>query len=207
MSVSEEKETLVPDEVQTVSALSRTATARKALWRTERFIVWPRYAKVLATCMMLSFVWFAIEVVWPLAPVPHLTGVQITTAGNAVKPADTGAPLDPASFEQSFAERKLFVPEVPVESHELSRKAVDEQVSKMKLTAIIDQGGELTAWVEVSGLAKSDSSSPRSSPAGVAPSETRCVKKGDFLGDFKVVNITASRVDLKIAGFDAHLSY
>jgi hypothetical protein len=192
---------------QAPSAASSQAGAGRPgdLWRAEPFVIWPRYARIPALCLAVSLLWLVSELLWPLPAMPHLANVAITHPGEMTKSSARNA-LDPASFEQSFASRKLFVPEVPVESHELSRKAIDEQLSHMKLTAIVDQGGELAAWVEVSGLAKSESGSGKPSPAGVA-SETRCVKKGDYLGDFKVTNITPSRVDLKIAGFDAHLSY
>lgn len=182
--------------------------ARKAgdFWRAEPFVIWPRYARMPALCLATSLLWLVCEILWPLPAMPHLANVAITRPGETTKSSDRNA-LDPASFEQSFAARKLFVPEVPVESHDLSRQAVDEQLSHMKLTAIVEQDGELVAWVQMSGSLKPDATSRASTGSAAPSSETRCVKKGDFIGDFKVINIAPNRVDLKIAGFDAHLSY
>jgi len=183
------------------------APGRTAAWRAEPLVAWPRHTRVFSACLVIALAWLASEALWPLPSMPPLAGAGVRRAQSEAAPPEI-VPVSAPSFERAFAARTLFVPEVPVESHDLSRQAVDEQLRHMRLTAILREEGQLVAWVEVPASAKSDAGSVRS-PFGTAQGATQMlrVKKGDFLGDFRVEDVTSSGVDLKIAGFSARLTY
>lgn len=194
-------------ETTTESAAESPPEAQKALWARSVGTGFPRTVKVLAAVAAVSAAWCIVELARPEAHVPELD-MPAVVAGTE-NPGAAQAAQEPSFSPLVFSARKLFIPVVPVESQETSRAVVEEMLSRLRLTGVLEQNGQLVAWIEVSGADReSGTRRPGASPR-VAASSSRIerIVKGDHVLDFEVMEITQDSVMLKVAGFEATLAF
>jgi hypothetical protein len=170
-----------------------------AFWRAERAVKWPSYIKVMALVASVALSCVVAQLALPLPRVPGLEGVALPP-GQSENPIVVSS-VSEEKIVEAFRRRKLFIPEVPVESRELSQVVINEMLSRMSITAVMRQDDYLVAYIDVKGGA-------RGSDRGASgASRLVGVKVGDNIDDFKVENITTDGVDLSIQGFKAKLSF
>ena len=85
---------------------------------------------------------------------------------------------------------------------------MEEMLGRLRLTGIMEQDGQLVAYVDISGDAP-ERPSRYGRPSAATPTTSRVerVAKGDHVLDFEVVEITRESVKLQVAGFEATLSF
>lgn len=176
------------------------------VWRSPRTAVSPRFLRAVALVAVWSLVWFATELVWPQRTLVLPEFPELEAGANAPP-----QPVRPGAVELSeslFAARKLFIPEVPVASQDTSRAVVDEMLSRLTLTAVVEENGEFVAWVRVGGASeRGPGRFASASPSTTGGTRTERVRKGDHLLDFTVEDVTRDSVELKVADFTAILSF
>ncbi len=177
-------------------------------WRAPQVRLLPPGGRILVVLVVAVFAWLVAEIAWP---VPELGTLDLATGSASYEPIETVKSAVPAdgSLSAPFFSRKLFIPEVPVESRETSRAVVAALLARLKLTGIVKENDEFVALVRVGGRAPDRSRGSRTyrgSPASTPKSLVR-IKKGDDLLDFKVEKITDKGLELSIAGFRETLTF
>lgn len=180
---------------------------QKALWARSGGGGFPRTVKALAAVAAISAAWCVVELAWPENHVPELD-MPAPAAGQENPDPGAEAGEEPSFSPLVFSARKLFIPEVPVESQETSRASIEEMLGRLRLTGVLEQDGQLVAWIEVSGAARESTVRRRAGTSGaLASSRIERVVKGDHVLDFEVVEISPDSISLKVAGFEATLSF
>jgi len=184
----------------------RTGGAENRLWKRSPRERFSRPVRVLASLAVLALAWCVAEFFWH-DPRPRSFAMPTVPEKEGTSPARPVAE-EPSFSPLVFSARKLFIPEVPVESRETSRAVVEEMLGRLRLTGILEQEGDLVAWIEVSSpTVPSGARGYRGSSSLAAPSRMERVAKGDHVLDFAVEEITKDSVKLKVAGFEATLSF
>jgi hypothetical protein len=196
-------------EKQTESAAPAAGARKKSrsLFRSSRTPLVPRYVKILGLVALAAFAWLAAEFLAPRAGIAAPSAAETAPADEKAAAAESQQ-RDSSGFEIIFRARKLFIPEIAVESEDTSGLVVDELIKRLKLMGITKEGEDFSAWVQVSEVVPETPGrgySPRA--PGASGKTTVRVKKGDKVLDFKVDDVTADSVKLSVAGFNRTLGF
>lgn len=194
----------LPDAAERSAEAGGETSAKGVHWEAPQLVAWPRFTRLAVVVAAAALAWLMVELLWPG---PAIDGPVTLTAARATAPADDDTVYSEESFVRVFSARKLFVPEVAVESREMSRAVIEQMVSRMKLTAVIEQSGDLVAWVELQGAGGTSANPFRASSSNPQGTRMLQVRRGDMIGDFKVDEVTSEGVDLSVAGFQVRLNY
>ena len=181
---------------------------KEQVWRSVRPPALPPFVTIIAVLVVAAFVWGVAEAVWPRSEAGALE-----IAGDTSEPGASQAGAADSSqvvFSQSvFSARKLFIPEVPVESQETSRAVVEEMLARLRLTGVTEENGEFIAWVLISASSPDRGGSRRGSASASVDTSSRTerMKKGDHVLDFTVEDVKQDSVQLSVAGFEVALSF
>ena len=193
-------------ETQSAAPAAGARKKSRSLFRASRTPLAPRYVKILGLVALAAFAWVAAEFLAPRA------GIAAPSAGEAApadgKPAaDKNQQRDTSGFEVIFRARKLFIPEIAVESEDTSGLVVDELLKRLRLMGITKEGEDFSAWIQVSEVAPEASGKGYTRPPGTSGKSTLRVKRGDKVLDFKVDDVTADSVKLSVSGFTRTLGF
>lgn len=178
-------------------------------WKVVRERVLPGYLRMLSILAAAALAWLALEVFWPQAKAERVEVVAASGTDQA-EPDPTGQqPV--ISFVDTLFMRKLFIPEVAIESKDNSAQ-VTQLLARLKLIAVSEQNGQLIAWVRILGSAPRGNQrggrNVRMSPSqSSANQQTKKVKKGDKLIDFTVEEVKERSLILSLPDFSAELSF
>ncbi len=178
-------------------------------WKVVRERVLPGYLRMLSILAAAALVWLALEVFWPQAKAERLKVVVASVTDQA--DPDTASQQPVTSFVDTLFMRKLFIPEVAIESKDNSAQ-VNQLLARLKLISVSEQDGQLIAWVRILGSAprgnqRGGRSSRTSQAQSSANQQTKKVKKGDTLLDFTVEEVKEGSLILSLPDFSAELSF
>ncbi len=185
---------------------------RVNLWQTSSTEHFSKPVRILGLFAVAAIAWCVAEMAWPVqdARVPDLLDVADAVEHTS---SDTQRRA-PSLSTQVFAARRLFIPEVPVESSETSRAVVDEMLQRLRLSGVIEQDGEMIAYVLVDAASPGSGASRApgrtagaTSTASPAAGRRLRVTKGDRILDFEVEEITADSIRVKVANFEATITF